>query len=91
LNHIKLSIDISLMTETEQDFYIFDDMVYFALKGRGQKNGLYASVSTSKWPLVSKYKWYLGKTGYPVCYELHKMQLHRFVFTHSFGQQLPSK
>lgn len=77
--------------ETEHDFYIMDDVVYFALKGRAQKEGVYAMVSANKWLFVSKYEWYLGKTGYPVCYNLGKIQLHRFVYTHIFGEYLPSK
>ena len=47
-------------------------------------------VSMNKWPEVSRYQWYLGKAGYPMCYELGKMQLHRFVYTYIFGQYPPS-
>ena len=64
----------------EHDFFIIDDVVYFLLKGRGKKEGIYAMISENKWPLVSKYEWYLGKTGYPFCYSLRKIQLHRFIF-----------
>jgi len=70
------------------NFFIVDDVVYFELKGRAI--GIYAMVTHDKWPLVSKYEWYLGKTGYAVCYQLGKIQLHRFVFTHIFGQCPPS-
>jgi len=56
--------------EIEHDFYIIDDIVYFALRGRAQKEGLFTSVSFDKWPFVSKYDWYLSKNGYPMCYDV---------------------
>lgn len=74
----------------EHDYYIMDDVVYFALKGRAAQDNLFAMISSNKWPYVSKYNWYLGKTGYPTCYELGMVQLHRFVYTITFGQQIPS-
>lgn len=76
--------------EIKHDFYIFDDIVYFSLKGRGKIDGIYAMVSANKWPTVSQYEWYLGKSGYPHCYQLSKMQLHRFIFSHILGQVPPS-
>jgi len=72
------------------DFYIVDDIIYFALKGRGKDQELYATVSMNKWPVISQYKWYLGKAGYPICYELGKIQLHRLVFRYVLGQMPPS-
>lgn len=74
----------------EDDFFIIDDTLYFALLGRGKIEGAYAMISNDKWSIVNKYKWYLGKAGYPICYELGKMQLHRFIYTHIVGQKLPS-
>lgn len=74
----------------EQEFFIIDDVVYFSLKGRGKIEGIYAMVSLDKWNYVSKYDWYLGKSGYPQCYTLGKMQLHRFVFYHILGEYPPS-
>ena len=79
------------MAGVEHEFYIFDDVVYFALKGRGKVEGVYAMVSLSRWQYVSKYIWYLGKAGYPLCYSLAKIQLHRFVYTHILGEQIPEK
>ena len=76
--------------EVEQDFYIMDGVVYFELKGRGKIEGTFAMVSMDKWPVVSKYEWYLGKTGYPLCYTLGKMQLHRLVYGLILGQHPPS-
>lgn len=76
--------------EIEHDFYILDNIAYFALKGRAKADNTFAMVSANKWPLVSRYNWYLGKTGYPTCYELGMVQLHRFVYTHIFGQPIPS-
>ena len=73
------------------DFYIFDDIIYFALKGRCKIEGIYAMVSADKWQHVSKYEWYLGKAGYPLCYKLGKMQLHRFIYTYILGEYPPAK
>ena len=56
----------STSSKTEHDFYIMDDVVYFTMKGRATKEGLYAMVSADK----SKFDWYLGKSGYPICYDL---------------------
>ena len=47
-------------------------------------------VSTNKWPYVSRYEWYLSKAGYPMCYQLGKIQLHRFVYKYIFGQYPPA-
>ena len=74
----------------EYDFYILDNVVYFELKGRCVGTGTYAFVSENKWHLVSRHQWYLGKSGYPVCYELGNMQLHRFVYTYILGEYPPS-
>lgn len=74
-----------------KDFFIVDEMVYFILNGRAKKDGIYAIVSLNKWPYVSKHRWYLGKAGYPICYELHKMQLHRFVYMCILEQYPPSE
>jgi hypothetical protein len=68
---------------TDIEHFIFDDVVMFKLKG---KRGGYASVSIDKWPAVSEYEWYLGKAGYPICYELKKATLHKFVFYRVIGQ-----
>ncbi|XWV24680.1 mg680 protein [Tupanvirus deep ocean] len=76
--------------EIEHEYFVMDDVVYFELKGRAKKEGIFAMVSLNKWPYVSKYDWYLGKNGYPCCYELGKIQLHRFVYTYIFGQYPPS-
>ncbi len=73
----------------EHDFFIVDDVVYFGLEGRGKIDGIYAMVSYDKWQYVSKYQWYLGKAGYPMSYDLGKMQLHRFVYTYVLGQYPP--
>lgn len=82
------------MSLTEHDgkhnFFVVDDLIYFQLKGRAMKDDIYAIVSSNKWPYVSKYQWYLGKAGYPLCYELGKMQLHRYVFTYTLGSYPPS-
>lgn len=72
------------------DYYIMDDIVYFVLKGRGKIEGMYAMVSANKWDKVSKYDWYLGKSGYAMCYKLGKMQLHRFIYTHILGESPPT-
>ncbi len=74
----------------EYEFYILDDVVYFMLNGRAKKEGVYAMVSMDKWPFVSKYQWYLGKNGYPICYSLYKMQLHRFIYNYILGEYPPS-
>lgn len=71
------------------EFFPLDDHIYFKLKGRGKD--MYAIVSKGKWPYVSKYEWYLGKAGYPLCYKLSKMPLHRFVFYLTLQQQIPSE
>lgn len=65
------------------------EMVYFRLLGRGSTQT--AVVSRVKWDLVRKYKWYLAKSGYVSCYELGKISLHRFVYSYTFGQTLPSE
>ena len=69
----------------EYEFYILDDVVHFILKGRAMVDGTYAAVNMDKWLIISKYEWFLGKSGYPVCYELGKIQLHRFVYTLILG------
>ena len=75
--------------DTKHDFYIFDDIVFFALKGSAANT--YAMVSVDKWPVVSKYDWYLSKSGYPMSYQIGKMQLHRYVYTHILNESLPQK
>lgn len=74
----------------EYIYYIVDDIVYFQLKGRAKENNIYAFVSLNKWNYVKKYQWYLGKCGYPLCYYLGKMKLHRFIFTYVVGDKIPS-
>lgn len=76
--------------KNDHDFFLIDDIVYFALKGRAMKDKIYAFVSADKWQYVSRYQWYLGKSGYPVCYQLGKLQLHRFVYTYILGEYPPS-
>jgi hypothetical protein len=63
------------------EHFINDGVVYFELKGRATTEGVKAMVSQSKWAAVSKYAWYLGKSGYVTCYELGKISLHRFIYT----------
>lgn len=77
-------------TNKSPNYFQQDDVIYFKLNGRGLVNEIYAIVSVDKWPMVSKHKWYLGKSGYPICYELHKMSLHRFIFHLILGQKPPS-
>jgi hypothetical protein len=73
-----------------QVYHMIDDVVYFELKGRAKEgHGLYAIVSMIKWPMVSKFNWYLGQAGYPVCYELSRIPLHKFVFYYTLGQKPP--
>lgn len=72
--------------EILHDFYILDDVVTFKLKG---STSAYGMVSMNKWIHVSKYNWYLGKMGYPICYELSQMSLHRFVYTYVLGSYPP--
>lgn len=72
------------------DYYILDNEVYFELKGRCQNENILAIVSLDMWDIIAQYKWYLGKHGYPLCYELGKLTLHRFVYSHIFGQIPPS-
>lgn len=86
-----MSIKNKKTNEINHDFYIMDDVIYFALKGRAKKEGIYAMVSTDKWHHVSKYEWYLGKSGYPTCYTLGKMQLHRYIYTYILGEYPPSE
>uniref|UniRef100_A0A6G6ADA0 Putative numod4 NHn endonuclease n=1 Tax=Borely moumouvirus TaxID=2712067 RepID=A0A6G6ADA0_9VIRU len=76
--------------DNEEEILIIEDVVYLPLKGRGKKEGVYAMISLDKFSIVNKYKWYLGKSGYPVCYELGKMQLHRLIFTCIVGDKIPS-
>lgn len=68
---------------------IFDDIVYFELKGRGKTDEINAMVSLDKWDYVSKYDWYLDKAGYPFCYQIG-MHLHRFIYTYILGETPPS-
>lgn len=68
-----------------------DGITYFELKGRCKGTGTIAFVSSPRWNVVSKYNWYLSKSGYPICYELGKMHLHRFVYSYIFGQYPPSE
>lgn len=69
--------------DNEDEIFIFDQIVMFKLKG---SNSAFAIVSLNKWEYVSKYSWYLGKAGYPLCYQLSKMTLHKFVFAYILGQ-----
>lgn len=73
------------------EHFIIDNNVHFELKGRAKSDSTYAIVSLNKWKYVSKYDWYLGKNGYPLCYSLGKMQLHRFVYYYVLGQKPPSE
>jgi hypothetical protein len=66
--------------DPDHDFYIMDDVVHFALKNGTRQLNVFATVSMDKWPFVSKYDWYLGKAGYPICYSLGKTTLHKFVY-----------
>src|SRR5689334_15398518 len=65
-------------SEIECEYYILEDIVNFKLKG---STSAYAMVSLDIWDYVCKYNWYLGKAGYPLCYDLHKLTLHRFVYS----------
>lgn len=60
---------------------IVENDVYFPLKGRASEEGYYAIVSIDKWSAVSKFKWYLGKDGYPHTYGKRGgiITLHKFV------------
>lgn len=75
--------------QTKQTYFVNDTEVYFNLKGRCKKNEVMAIVSIDKWESVSAYDWYLGKSGYPICYQLSKMTLHRFIFTLIVNQKIP--
>lgn len=79
-----------MTNDIKHEFLIVEDIVYFALKGRALTNQIYAVVSLNKWPHVSMHQWYLGKNGYPICYELGKMPLHRFIYSHILGFRPPS-
>lgn len=72
----------------KHNFYILDDVLYLELKGRAK--GTYAMISPDKWHLVSKYDWYLSKSGYPTSYQ-PKINLHRLIYTAIFGQYPPSE
>lgn len=74
--------------EKDDEYFIFEDTVMFKLQG---STSAYAIVSLNKWEYVNKYEWYLGKAGYPLCYKLVKMTLHRFIFTYILGQSPPSE
>lgn len=74
----------------EYTYFIVDDCVYFELKGRAGKDKTNAIVSCEMWRHVSKYKWYLGKAGYPICYSLGKITLHRFIYSFLYGEYPPS-
>lgn len=76
--------------EISHEFFIVDDIVYFALDGRAKKQKIFAMISANKWQYVSRYNWYLGKAGYPLCYKLGKLPLHRFIFTYILGEFPPS-
>src|SRR5579863_5065898 len=73
--------------ELHTDIYILDNIVHFALEGRAKDT--YAMVSGEVWPVVSKYSWYLGKAGYPMCYDLGKMALHKLVYRLVTGTRCP--
>ena len=68
-------------------FILWIILFTFALEGRGKE--CYAMVSGDKWPIVSKYSWYLGKAGYPICYDLGKMSLHKLVYRLTTGTPCP--
>lgn len=72
----------------DTEYFIFEDTVMFKLQG---STSAYAMVSLNKWQYVTKYEWYLGKAGYPLCYSLGKMTLHRFIFTYILNQTPPSE
>ncbi|BCS83362.1 putative HNH endonuclease [Cotonvirus japonicus] len=78
------------INDPEMEPFTIDNIVYIPLNGRGKLEGAFAMISKDKYHIVTKHKWYLGKSGYPVCYELGKMQLHRFIYTIIIGGQLPS-
>ena len=80
---------VSTPKEVSHEYFILDDVVYFELKGSSA--GCHAMISMNKWPTVSKYDWYLGKSGYPICYELGKMHLHRLVYSLTLGFYPPSE
>ncbi len=73
--------------EIDHEYFLFDNTIMFKLKGH---TSAYAMVPIDKWPFVSKYERYLGKAGYPICYKLGKMTLHRFVYTYVLGQYPPA-
>jgi len=64
--------------------------IFFELMGKNRDTVYYAKVSEDKWNIVSKYKWYLGKKGYPICYELGKISLHRLIYTLIVGRKIKS-
>lgn len=64
--------------------------VMFKLKGKNREDVYYTKISEDKWDIISKYKWYLGKSGYPICYELGKIQLHRLIYTIIVGHKIQS-
>jgi len=72
---------------TEPEYFIFEDNIMFKLNGSREA---YATVSKTQWNNISKYDWYLGKDGYPICYKLNKMTLHRFVYSFILGEYPPS-
>jgi len=85
---IKKSVRKKKPREMNTDIYILDNVIHFGLDGRGK--GSYAMISADKWPVVGKYSWYLGKAGYPLCYELGKMQLHKLVYQLTAGTRCPT-
>lgn len=84
----KSKLNKSKSKKQDDEYFIFDDVVMFKLKGT---RAGYATVSVNKWQFVSKYEWYLGKAGYPICYALAKMTLHKFVFYYVLGEKPPSE
>lgn len=76
-----------MVVPQEPEYFVFDNTIMFKLKGT---RPAYTTISIIHWPHVSKYEWYLGKAGYPICYSLNKMTLHRFVYTFTLGEYPPS-
>ena len=71
----------------DSEYFIFDNTIMFKLNGSREE---YAIISKDRWLTVSKYDWYLGKDGYPICYKLIKITLHRFVYSYILGSYPPS-
>jgi hypothetical protein len=70
------------------EYFIIDNIVYIKLLAKIEE--LYTTISLDMFDEVSKYSWYLSKSGYPFCYELGRMQLHRYIYTLINGELIPS-